>query len=282
MVYFLCNTITVSGGVKKAVRKARMQFAGREITLRSMLEIRDYKAFFETLNEGDEVVLFGGDGTLNYLANSTRGYRLPVPVYICKAGTGNDFLWDVYGYNVPNGTLYRINEAMENLPTAEIGGKTYTFVNNLSFGMDGHVCSVAEDMKARGRKRQNYTLIAARLLLTYRCTDADVTVDGVSRHLEKVWLAPAMNGRYFGGGMKMTPDQDRRGHTLTLGIFYNVGRLKAIRLFLKIFKGGHVKYKEHMCFMEGHDIHVRFDEPRDVQMDGEVVRGVTEYRAHKD
>lgn len=55
-----------------------------------------------------------------------------------------------------------------------------------------------------------YTSIAINgLLFHYKPTNAVVTVDGEMHTYHHVWLAPTMNGRYYGGGMMPTPAQRR-------------------------------------------------------------------------
>lgn len=280
MVYFISNTLSVSGRMRRAIRRAEGQFAGQEIIHRQATEIGDYTAFFASLAPEDSVVLLGGDGTLNYLVNAVDASAIHNPVYSCMAGTGNDFLRDVLDNKVADGMLYRINDALRNLPVAEVNGKTYRFLNNLAFGIDGEVCTVADDLKAKGWKRLNYTLIAAWLLLRYRPVTTDITVDGEKRHLENVWLAPTMNGRYFGGGMKVAPGQDRFSDKVTFVAFSCRNRLKTMFLFPRLFPGTHTSRPE-VTILSGHEVEVTYAEPRDVQMDGEVVRGVLSYRVRK-
>lgn len=44
----------------------------------------------------------------------------------------------------------------------------------------------------------------------YKSTTATVTVDDNKPvTIKKAWLAPTMKGKYYGGGMKVTPFQDR-------------------------------------------------------------------------
>ena len=56
----------------------------------SLFEIDDLKAFFDTFSADDEVVLIGGDGTLNVVLNKLRGYDIKNNFYLYKGGTGND------------------------------------------------------------------------------------------------------------------------------------------------------------------------------------------------
>lgn len=240
----------------------------------------DSRAYITSLPEGDEVVLCGGDGTLNWLATDLYGADWKAKLYLWKSGTGNDFLRDV----APDATgKFPIDEYLKSVPQVEVNGEKSRFVNGCGFGIDGMVCEVADDMIAKGKTDLNYAGIAIRLVLTkFRCPSAKVTVDGVTKTYKKVWLASAMNGRYYGGGMMLAPKQDRKSGKLSCVVWHDVGRLKALMRFSGIFKGEHVKYTEMIDVVEGDVIEVEFSIPTALQIDGETRRGVSKYIAKSD
>jgi diacylglycerol kinase family enzyme len=88
-----------------------------------------------------------------------------------------------------------------------------------------------------------------------------------------------MLGRYFGGGMMCAPGQDRMNPdgTVSLMVMRCPSKLRTLLLFPSIFKGNHVKATKVVSVFKGHTIHVRFDRPTALQIDGEVFSGVTEY-----
>ncbi|MBQ3792389.1 MAG: diacylglycerol kinase family protein [Clostridia bacterium] len=280
MVYFLLNNLSLSGKMKKAVKRATGSFRDQEIRHKRVSDI-DYREFLSQLDPSDEVVLFGGDGTLNYFVNAVRGMDIRFPVFACKSGTGNDFLRDVMDERAPEGTLFQINKYLQGLPEATIDGKDYFFFNNASFGMDGEVCTIAEEQKERGKKKSNYTVIAAGLLMRYKPVHATVVVDGVTREFENVWIAATMNGRYFGGGMKVAPTQNRDNETLTLCVFTCKSRLKTMLLFPQIFPGIHIRHRDNFIMMEGREFEIRYDTEKDIQLDGEVFRNHKVIRVRK-
>ena len=110
-----------------------------------------------------------------------------------------------------------------------------------------------------------------------------VTVDGVKHTYKKVWLAPTMNGRCYGGGMMPTPDQDRLDpeRKLSVLVYHGVGKLRALIVFPSIFKGEHLKHDKMCEVLTGHEITVEFDRPTALQIDGETVKNVTSYKAVK-
>ena len=128
----------------------------------------------------------------------------------------------------------------------------------------------------------NYTSIAIKgLLFHYKPTNAKVTVDGKIHTYKKVWIAPTMNGKYYGGGMMPTPKQDRNNKekTLSVMIFHNCGKLKTLLIFPSLFKGEHIKHTKNVEIMTGNQITVEFDRPVALQIDGETILNVKAYTA---
>ena len=245
-----------------------------------MLDIESYASFISSLSEDDVIVISGGDGTVNRFANGIADIELKNPVYYYPSGSGNDFIHDVDGAEL--GKLTLINQYVTNLPTVEVNGETYRFVNGVGYGIDGYCCEVGDKLRLESDKPISYTSIAIKgLLFHYKPTNATVTVDGVTKTYKKVWIAPTMNGRLYGGGMIATPEQSRTNpeHTLSLMLFHGTGRLRTLMIFPSIFKGEHVKKKNAVEVLVGKEITVKFDRPTPLQIDGETVLGVTEYTA---
>ena len=91
-----------------------------------------------------------------------------------------------------------------------------------------------------------------------------------------------MKGRYYGGGMNATPAQDRMNPdgTLSVMLFYGKGSVATLMAFPSIFEGTHIRHTDMVAIHEGRDIHVKFDSPRAIQIDGETITGVIEYHAY--
>ena len=201
-------------------------------------------------------------------------------MYYFAAGSGNDFAHDLG--KAKDDAPFVITEYLKDLPTVTVKGKAYKFLNGVGYGIDGYCCEVGDKQRETSDKPVNYTAIAIKgLLFHFKPCNAKITVDGVEHTYNKVWLAPTMNGRFYGGGMMPTPDQDRLGKDKTVScmVFYGSGKLKTLAVFPSIFKGEHVKHKEMIEILTGHDIKVEFDQPTALQIDGETILGVTEYEA---
>ena len=238
----------------------------------------NYEEFFSGLSPEDEVVLIGGDGTVNYLVNHIDAENIRNNIYLLANGTGNDFLKDI-GRSPDEEIL--LNPYLRNLPTVRVNGMERKFINNMGFGIDGYCCETADKIKAETpNKKINYTAIAIKgLLFHFKPCHAVITVDGTIYEYDNVWLAATMKGRYYGGGMMIAPAQDRNSDLLTVAVYKTGSKLKALINFPSIFEGKHVEKKDLAVIHTGRKIHVSFSRPCAAQIDGDTVLNVSEYEA---
>ena len=267
MKYYLHNPLSNNG--------IRPQLPGIELIDDSKI---DYGEFFDGLAEDDEVVLIGGDGTLNYLINHVDCERIRNNIYLYGAGTGNDFLNDI---NEETGKEVLLNDYLKHLPTVKVKGMEKKFINNMGFGIDGYCCEVADRIKAKEpNKKIDYTGIAIKgLLFHFKPCHAVIEVDGKTYEFDNVWLAPTMKGRYYGGGMMIAPGQDRTSEHLSVVVYMCRSKLKTLIHFPSIFEGKHIELKDMTKVITGNRIHVCFSRPCAAQIDGETVLDVSEYWA---
>ena len=276
MKYLLFNEETNNKKYKEEFNSVKDTFENNTVVNVKGL---DYKEFLKGLNQEDEVVLFGGDGTLNYFVNAIDGFELNNNVYLYPLGTGNDFFFDVCETHDKSPLL--INEYIKDLPTVYVNGIEKKFINGIGFGIDGYCCEVGDQLKEKSDKPVNYAGIAIKgVLFKYRKLKAKVVVDGVEYNYKQVWLAPTMKGRYYGGGMKVTPEQDRKDPEKLVSslVFRGASRIHTLLVFKSIFTGDHVKHKKMIHIVKGKEVEVTFNRPTALQIDGETVLNVTTYK----
>ena len=277
MYHVLYNPLAAHGQGQKQLLVLKDMLKGKDCLYEDIREIDDFHTLFANLKKDDKLVIAGGDGTLNHFVNDTYGILPENEIYYFAAGSGNDFYHDVS--KEPN-KLIKINAYIKRLPTVEVNGMTRRFINGIGYGIDGYCCEEGDKLAKTSEKPINYTAIAIKgLLFYYKPTNAKITVDGVTTTFKKVWIAPTMNGRYYGGGMNVTPEQDRLNEegTLSVGVLHNSGKLKTLMVFPSIFKGEHVTHTDVFTVLKGKQITVEFDRPTALQIDGETVLGVTSY-----
>lgn len=280
MTYALYNPFAGNQTCEEQSKKLREFYSPDELEFRSMADI-NYSKFFPSLNVDDKVIICGGDGTLNRFVNDTRDIAITNDILYYAAGSGNDFLRDL---GKEKGTVpFKINQYIENLPSVTVNGRETLFINAVGFGIDGYCCEVGDEMRKKSNgKPVNYTSIAIKgLLYAFRPTDATVVIDGKEKRYKKVWIAPTMHGRFYGGGMIAAPDQrrDAPDGKFSVVIWHGSNKLKTLMVFPSIFKGEHVKHSECIDIVRADEVTVKFDKPCALQIDGETILNVTEYSA---
>lgn len=282
MFHIFYNPIAGNGQGDSNSKQVERILKGQDYKLHNILFIQNIKNFITELKPEDTIVLLGGDGTLNRFANDVDGISIPNDILYYAGGSGNDFANDVKTETDENGFI-KINKYLTNLPKVSVKGKTYRFINGVGYGIDGYCCEMGDKERGKSNKPVNYTKIALKgILFDYKKANATITIDGVEHHYEKVWLAPTMNGRLYGGGMMIAPEQDRlnQERDLSVVVFYKSGILKTLTMFPSVFEGKHTKYTDYITVLKGHDITVKFDRPTALQIDGETISNVTEYHAY--
>lgn len=275
MKYLLYNGLA-SSGTCKVKAEEYLAKEGADAQLVDLIGL-DLKTWIQEVTAEDIIILCGGDGTLNRFVNDLEGIEIPCPLLHYRAGTGNDFLVDLEE-ELGKTDIGPINEYIKDLPTVKVKDIECKFINGIGYGIDGMCCEYADKMRAAGKNKVNYTTLAIRLcLFKYKAPNATVYVDGEELKYKKVWLAASMNGRYYGGGMKVAPNQKRNSGKICLAVVHNLGRIKLLTIFPKIFDGSYIKYEKHVDFHYGNRIKVAFDAPMALQIDGETVLDVTEY-----
>lgn len=275
MIYTLYNSLANNKKEPEYITNLRKKGIGD--TIIDVTKI-DYRVFFNSINEDDEIILVGGDGTINYMVNAVDFEKVKNKVYLIPAGTGNDFYNDITLDKTPEKVL--INPYLINLPEVEVNGIKKKFINGIGFGIDGYCCEVGDELKAKKAEKINYTSIAIKgLLFHFKPVNATIEIDGNKYSYKKVWLTPTMKGRFYGGGMKIAPNQNRNesGKVSTV-VYMTASKLKALIVFPSIFKGEHIKKEKMVKVFTGKEVTVTFDRPTALQIDGETIKNVLTYK----
>lgn len=277
--YILYNPLAGHGAHDEKISALKSHLDG-ECVEYYLTDISDFDKLFAEMNSDDKIVLSGGDGTLNRFINAVDTDSIENDILYYASGSGNDFLHDVE--RQPGAAPFKINQYLKDLPTVTVKGKTYKFLNGVGYGIDGYCCEEGDRLKAENKK-VDYTMIAIKgLLFKFKAKNAKVTVDGKEYEFKKVWIAPTMNGRFYGGGMMPAPEQKRNNAdgTLSVMLFHRSSKIKTLMIFPSLFKGEHLKNKKYTELLCGKDITVEFDSPAPLQVDGETIVGVMKYRAY--
>lgn len=280
MIYIMYNPLSNNKSGENATKELEAMYAGMETKKVNALSVKSAAEFFANMTAEDEMVICGGDGTLFHFVNEVYEIKTKQKIYYFPAGSGNDFNHDCENDEKYKEKLIPLGKYIESLPVVTVNGNKSYFINGIGFGIDGYCCEVGDELRAQSDDPVNYAGIAIKGLLgKFKPSNAKVTVDGVTKEYKKVWLAPTMIGKYYGGGMMVAPAQDRFNaeHTVSSVVWYGGGKLGTLIKFPKIFSGDHIKFKKNVEIRTGHEITVEFDKPQALQIDGETVKNVTSY-----
>ncbi len=278
MKYVLFNPFSSHSFKEEDLKKEIKKFVEGDFKCLDVTKIKT-KDEFHSLVKDDDIIISGGDGTLNRLVNFLDLDEAKNKIFLHKAGNGNDFLRDL---NELKEDFVEISPYLKHLPKVTLNGETSKYINGVGFGIDGMVCVESDKLKAKGKKKINYTTLSIKLLLTkFKKVNATVTVDGKTYSFKKVYIGSAMNGKYYGGGMKEAPKQDRLSDTVSVVIWHDFNKLTALMAFPKIFTGEHVKKTKKVTVLTGKDITMTYSKPTDLQIDGESYHAVVSYSVKK-
>lgn len=282
MIYVFFNPLSNNKKGTYAEIELRKIFADQQLEFADITTIKNVSEIVSKIAADDVIIVAGGDGTLTRFADDVYDLKLKHKIYLYPCGSGNDFYHDIKDTCKYENKLIPLNDYLKSLPEVFVNGIRRHFINGIGYGIDGYCCEEGDRIRDKSDKRVNYTAIAIKgLLYKFKPCNAKVTVDGETRFYKKVWLAPAMIGRFYGGGMMITPMQNRLNEekTLTSAVAYKASKLKILTVFPKIFKGNHTSHTEILDFRTGHEITVEFEKPQALQIDGETIRNVTTYTA---
>ncbi len=200
----------------------------------------------------DVIAVVGGDGTLNEVVQSYLGpdgaLRKGPDLALIPCGTGGDFRRTV---GVHHDVEVAVARAVSGRARAvDLGVLRFephrgqsgvrAFLNVASFGLSGAVDALVKGVPRIFGGKGAFFVATLRAMARYTNPTVRVTVDGA------LWFeGPSMtvalgNGRYFGGGMMITPHADPSNGKLAVVSLGDLSKLEAIGLTSKIYSGTHL------------------------------------------
>ena len=215
----------------------------------------------------------GGDGTVHEVVNGIAG--LDVELAVIPRGTGWDF---VRTFGIPRKLEPAVEVALHGQTrTIDLGRAHYRawdgsegqalFANVASAGMSGAIAKRAnETSKALGGK-VSYAWATFAVFSRWRNDEVTVRVDG-EEHRGRMHDVIVANGRYLGGGMKITPDAEPDDGTFDVLLIGDISKRDLVRNLPKLYRGTHLPHPKATS-LSGAAVEVDAPEPLPVQLDGE-------------
>lgn len=226
--------------------------------LKSILKIRDITTYLDSHPEYDNVILLGGDGTINKLVNKIVDYDLKQDIYIKKNGSGNDFLRTLKKQD--SSPLYIMENTLDDT-------RKHYFINGTGYGLDGLIIDYVD--KAKNKGKLSYMISSFRAMFHFVPEPLDAVIDGKEYHFEKAYLVVINNGRFVGGGMQITPQANINDEMLDVIIVHGISKMMISILFLTIYLGIHTKFTKWVFSKKCKEITVKYTTPQICQSDGE-------------
>ncbi len=193
------------------------------------------------IDEFRQVIIVGGDGTLNEFVNGMmkRADGRRIPIGLVPAGTGNSLMHDLglldpfdAAKSIASGTRRRID--LLKVKTKQ--GSHFAF-NVVGWGLPSTINQRSEKWKFLGGQRYNM----ASLLEIIRNPSWPVEIDLPSEEIKGSFsFFMACNTIHTGKGMKIAPDARLDNGLMDVIILKTAPRYKLIGLFTKIFDGKHI------------------------------------------
>ena len=260
MYYILYNPLSNGGTCIAKAQELEKKFTNeqKEYKTISLLEINNIQKFIDSLNNDDIIIIVGGDGTLYHIANEIHNFDIKNKIILlAKAGTGNDFYRDVKDEEEDG--FVRIDQYITKTPTVEFSRNINHFNNSCGMGVDGDI---------------HYLINCIKAVFGFDRFTLKANIDGTEHTFEKTWFAVVMQGKYFGGGMKVAPEQERKSDELTLVVAHNVGILKLLFILPKIYSGKHVKHTKYVKIFKCKNVELNASKPQFIEIDGDIVPNV--------
>lgn len=195
-----------------------------------------------------DVIVCGGDGTVNQVANGLLG--VPVNIGIIPMGSGNGL---AFAAKIPK----RIHKALEVVFT---GNAVYidSFYINKKFscmlcglGFDAQVAHDFAKQKKRGLS--TYIKQSVKNFFNARNYDFEIILDGRSLHSEAFFISIA-NSNQFGNNFTIAPQASLNDGLLDIVIVNKMSKLRMIWTILKQIRNGQVRMYEDKKYHKN-DIH---------------------------
>lgn len=225
------------------------------------------------LKEDYIIYSVGGDGTLNEVLNGMidSGSSLAV----VPAGSGNDFIKSIYNY--------KKGESTENILINTLKGEEKFidlcrfndryFINIASVGFDADVAYNAIKFKKLPFIGGTAAYILSILITVFKNKSyrLEIMIDDKKISEDTLFTAVA-NGRYYGGGVNITPKAEIDDGLFTICLVKKVAKLKILRLFPRVIKGTHADIEE-VSFYEGKKVKIKSGVGLHFNIDGEISEG---------
>lgn len=272
-ICLICNPIAKSGGAKETIEQVISLLEARGCSPKvseTAYPGHATELSKAALDEGyDLIVAVGGDGTMRETAlplvqsNATFG--------LIPCGTGNDFARALGIPTDPQAAVETLLGGQTRLLDAGMANDQ-VFLNVAGFGFDVDVLDYTEAYKPKCKNGSTaYLRGLLKAIFDMKLRKSTISFPDGS-YEENVLLIAAGNGRFFGGGMEVTPNADPSDGLLDFCIVHDVGFFGVLSVLPKFLKGKHLGSR-YVTYRKERECSVVCEPESRIEVDGERMPG---------
>ena len=234
------------------------------------------------------IIGIGGDGTVQEIAAGmadafTHSEKIPIPLCICPAGSGNDFVMSVSRKRQKKSdeaffdSLVSNNSRAVDIITAN--GRAYLNIGNA--GLDAWIVKNAADLKEKYGARA-YLAAVFKSINSYKPINLSLELDS-KKIFGAFTLVAVCNGQYYGGGLHISPSAKIDDGKITLCAVRSMSKLKTMAIFPSLMIKKHM-YLGAVNFYECTGAKITFlDNEATLCLDGNLspAQGTIEFKIYK-
>lgn len=212
-----------------------------------------------------DLIIMGGDGTINYTINHFR--EITIPIGLIRCGTGNDFTDLLLGKRSMDNYIETALFGTPNLVDAGICNNRL-FLNGAGIGFDGWIVKNLLAKKLFTGKAAYYSTVIS-LLFFYREQQITVTIDEKT-FTDSMFMLSAANGKAYGGGFKVAPNASVTDGLLECIWVKKISLFKRLRYLPVLEKGKHLdKPLPFIHYQQAKQLTIKSEFPLHAHLDGE-------------
>lgn len=297
MIHAVVNPAGAGGRTMKTWLKAEeiLQAKGCEYDVHySSLKynINDIVHDLSSQNTETDLLILGGDGTMNLTVNSIADFE-KTRIALLPCGSGNDLAKALSIPKDPEACIEQLlkNEIVRELDIGEAilhnryddngvlksaEDVTKRFNISAGIGFDAEICAFVEnsDTKKKLNKvhlgKMSYIAAAMKVIFEAKHSACEMILDDEQTiHFDELLFTAAMNTAYEGGGFKFAPDADPKDGLLDLCTADHLGRFDFFRMFPYAYTGSHVKF-DGVFMNRAKKAEIKTERPFWIHTDGEI------------
>ena len=236
------------------------------------------------------IIGIGGDGTFQEIAAGMvaahdKTQKIPTPLGIFAAGSGNDFVMTVEGGKAAAIAKFKKSDmktATQNFFEAVhqrrtravdvITANDVAYLNIGNVGLDARIVHNAVDYKP---KYGRYAYLAAVYKSIAQHKNLPLVIEANGKKLDRKYtLVAVCNGQYYGGGLRISPEAKIDDGKITVALCEALSRPKTMVIFPSLMIEQHTRLKA-VSFMECEELTITMPKGETLCLDGNLYTNYT-------